>query len=186
MRFIAITGSFACGKSFVLKSFKKLGYKVFSCDDYVRNLYLNLEIQKDIIRIIDIPVFDKLMLIKAIYNDDIKRKKLENYIHPIVREGINDFKNKYSDEKFLFVEIPLLFETGFNDYFDYSVCVFCSEETRLKRAVKRSNFNLEIYEKIMISQLPQETKKNLADFQINTENFTNIKKQINKIIERFQ
>ncbi len=36
MKSIAITGSFASGKSFVLKYLEKLGYKIFSCDVYIQ------------------------------------------------------------------------------------------------------------------------------------------------------
>ena len=39
MKNIAITGSFASGKSFVLSCAKELGYKVFSCDDFIRDAY---------------------------------------------------------------------------------------------------------------------------------------------------
>ena len=33
MKSIAITGSFASGKTFVLKYLEKAGYKTFSCDE---------------------------------------------------------------------------------------------------------------------------------------------------------
>jgi dephospho-CoA kinase len=183
MKFVAITGSFASGKSFVSGYLENLGYKVFSCDDYVKKLYLDLKIQNDVSKIIGIPAFDKKRIITIIYSDELKRKKLEDYIHPIVRSGIEDFKNKHSTEKILFVEIPLLFETGFNKYFDYSISVYCSEENRLKRAKTRENFNLEIYNKITEVQLPQDEKRKLADFQVNNDlGFRDTEKQIDEII----
>jgi dephospho-CoA kinase len=45
MKSVAMTGSFASGKSFVLKYLEKIGYKIFSCDDYVKQLYLDLNVQ---------------------------------------------------------------------------------------------------------------------------------------------
>ena len=39
MRNIAVTGSFASGKTHIINYIKNLGYKVFSCDDYVKLLY---------------------------------------------------------------------------------------------------------------------------------------------------
>ncbi|NDA91604.1 MAG: dephospho-CoA kinase, partial [Alphaproteobacteria bacterium] len=53
MKSIAITGSFASGKTFVLKYLEKVGYKTFSCDDYVRELYLEPNIRKDILCLFD-------------------------------------------------------------------------------------------------------------------------------------
>lgn len=188
MKSIAITGSFASGKTFVLKYLEKAGYKTFSCDDYVRELYLQPHIQKDLLCIFDKKlfgeIFDKKKLSEIIYNNDNQRLKLEQYIHPKVRKGINDFKNKHIDEPFIFVEVPLLFETGFNNYFDYSICVYCSEESRQKRARKRDNFNLKIYDKIKSIQLPQEKKKDLANFQINTD--LDVEIQIKEIIGKVQ
>ena len=80
----------------------------------------------------------------------------------------------------IFIEVPLLFETGFDAYFDYSICVYCNEESRKTRAQKRGDFNLKIYNKIKNIQLPQEEKKNLANFQINTD--LDVEFQIKEII----
>lgn len=186
MKSIAITGSFASGKSFVLNYLKSLGYKVFSCDDYVRALYLDSGVQQDLLKIISgLQVFDKKKLIAIIYSDDLQRKNLENYIHPKVREGIEDFKRKFSTEDLLFIEVPLLFETGFNKHFDCSICVYCSENTRRKRAMTRSYFDPEIYNKIKTLQLPQGNKKKLADFSINTDSSQlQTQRQADKIILR--
>lgn len=184
MKFIAITGSFASGKSFVSEYIAKKGYKVFSCDDYVRKLYLDSSIKKKIIDLIEITTFDKKEIIKIIYNDEFKRKKLENYIHPLVRKGISKFKEQYFDQDLLFVEIPLLFESGFNKHFDYSICVYCSEKNRLARAKERDNFNLEIYNKIKKIQMSLKEKIILADFLINTDlDFADTTRQIEEILE---
>ena len=68
MKSVAITGSFASGKSFVLKYLEKIGYKIFSCDDYVKQLYLDSNVQEDILSIIDKigKIFDKKRLIEII------------------------------------------------------------------------------------------------------------------------
>ncbi len=181
---VAITGSFASGKSFVLKYLEKMGFKTFSCDDYVRKLYADSNVQRELLHIF-VKIgnfFDKKNLTEIIYNDDDQRKKLEKYIHPKVREGIIAFESQYNDEKFVFVEVPLLFETGFNNYFDYNVCVYCNEKNRKKRAKQKGNFNLKIYNKIKNIQLSQEEKINLSDFQINTD--LDIEFQISKIIDK--
>ena len=43
---IAITGSFASGKSFVLECLKSMGYEIFSCDEYIKKLYEDKVLQK--------------------------------------------------------------------------------------------------------------------------------------------
>lgn len=186
MRNIAITGSFSSGKSFVLKCVKSMGYKVFSSDDYVRELYNDKHIQKNIEdKIEKLNQFDRTQLAEIVFSDDVARKKLEEYIHPMVRQGIKDFEEKNKGEKILFTEVPLLFESGFNRNFPYSICIFCSEETRLKRAKSRGIENLEIFKKIKKIQLSQEEKKKQANFTINSEkSLEEIKISLNDIINK--
>ncbi len=184
MNFVAITGSFASGKSFVSSYIIEKKHRVFSCDDFVKDLYLDKGVQKHVANILEIPFFDKNIILEKIYSDDIKRRALEDYIHPKVRKSIMKFKNDHQQEDILFVEIPLLFEGGFDNYFDFSICVYCDEKIRLKRAEKRSNFSLDIYKKITKIQFPYQKKISLSDFQINTGiSVLETKKQIDKIID---
>lgn len=185
MNNIAITGSYASGKSFVLDNIRSMGYRVFSCDDYVRTLYKNEQIQKLIEESIkDLKKFDKKELAKIIYSDVSSRKKIEQIIHPKVREAIKDFEKTNRNEDFIFTEIPLLFESGFHNNFSYSICVFCSEKMRLDRAKSKYNFDMEIFEKINKIQFSQDKKKSLASFVINSENTSEeIKNSLSRILE---
>ena len=45
MRNIAVTGSFATGKTHIINCIINLGYKTFSCDDYVKLLYQDRSIK---------------------------------------------------------------------------------------------------------------------------------------------
>ena len=68
MRNIAVTGSFASGKTYVINCIKNLGYKVFSCDDYVKLLYQDKRITAQIEQEIKgLKVFDKSKLAEIIY-----------------------------------------------------------------------------------------------------------------------
>lgn len=185
---VAITGSLSSGKTFVLNYLKSLDYPVFSCDDFVRNLYKDSNIQNQVLRIVEeLTSFNKKELIQIIYNQPKCRKKLEEYIHPLVRGAIEDFKKQFSNNKILFFEVPLLFETGFEKHFDYSICVFCSELVRLERAKTRNNFDLVIYNKIKEAQLPAEEKIKKADFSINTEiESLDVHKLINNFLDKIK
>jgi len=167
----AVTGSFASGKSFVLSLIKSMGYKTFSCDDYVRFLYEDKEIQEKVVEIISpLKVFDKKLLAEIIFYDKNYRRKLENFIFPLILEGINNFKKDHKQEKLLFFEVPLLFESGYDKYFDYSICVFCKEEVRLERSKNKGNFDQEIYDKLKSIQLSQDEKVRRANFVIDSDN----------------
>lgn len=83
--------------------------------------------------------------------------------------------------------MPLLFESNFDQHFACSVCVYCSEETRLQRAKKRGLGDINLYNKIKAAQLPQEEKKKRADFIINSDNSQEeIEKSLKDIIREVE
>lgn len=185
---VAITGSFASGKSFMLDYLATKGFKTFSADELVKNLYNDYEIQTEVLKLLPtLPSFDKQKIAQIIYNDEAARKMLQNFIHPFVVEGIKSFKNTNISTEVIFAEIPLLFEANLEQYFDFMVVTFCSEESRLERAKNRKGFNQEIYNKIEQIQLPQSEKIKKANFVLNTDvNLIELEKQIIKLLEKLQ
>ena len=188
MKNIAITGSFAVGKTFILSFLKSAGFKVFSCDEYLNNLYLDPVFQQKIVTIIpEMGVFNKKYIIKQIYTDNKIRNSLESFIHPIVKKAIKNFEQKYLEENLIFTEVPLLFESNFESNFFKIICVYCSEIIRLKRAQSKKYFNKDVFNKIKDIQLSQEVKKYKSDFLINSDQDLNqIKVNINQIIKEIK
>ena len=171
MKNIAITGSFASGKSFILNCIKSMGYKVFSCDDYVGQLYEDIVFQKLIGSEIEgFGKFNKKNLAKIIFSNNVARKKLEKIIHPRALEAIRGFEEDNIKEALVFTEIPLLFEAGFAKHFFRSICVFCSEEAREERAgSRRGATGSDLFEKIKKTQLSQGEKIRRSDFSVDSE-----------------
>ena len=127
---VGITGKIASGKSTVLEAFKNKGYDVISCDEIVKNLYKKPEIAKKIEEFLNISFptneVNKDILRNRVSHDLKAKKKLEKYIHPLVKiEVINFFKKSKSPLKV--VEVPLLFEAGFDDLFDEIIIVEVKE-----------------------------------------------------------
>ena len=185
MLFIGITGSFASGKSYLLNLLNEEGFKTFSSDKFVGDLYKQQNIQGQILELIPgIANFDTKEIAKKIYSDDDIRKKIEALIHPLILKHILDFKKDHKNEKFVFVEVPLLFEVGWENYFDYTITAFCSSESRLKHAKSKANFDKDIYDRLEKIQLPQEEKIARADFVINMDaKMLELKTQITSILE---
>ncbi|HJD57484.1 MULTISPECIES: dephospho-CoA kinase [unclassified Candidatus Tisiphia] len=185
---VGITGSYASGKTFVLNYLDDLGFMTFSADEYIKELYKELSIQNIILNLLpDLKIFDKRKIAELIYVNDLSRSKLQNFIHPFVVEGLSLFKWQNNDSEITFAEIPLLFEAGFDKYFDFYVTTFCSEESRLKRAMSREGFSLTTYNKIAQIQLSQQIKIAKADFVINTDvNIVDLDKQITQLIQKLK
>ena len=142
---IGLTGKIASGKSLVLKMFKELGAKVFSSDEEVGKLYSSNDFKQIMIENFSSQVLnDDLSISKGyiknlISNDANAKKKLEDLIHPIIKEKIIKFIHDNKTSKLIVVEVPLLFESKMNTLFDYTLGVSCSYLTQFNNLVKRGS-----------------------------------------------
>ena len=165
---IAITGNIASGKSEVEKIIAQ-NFPVFDADKIAHKFLGNV---------------DRRALGEKVFSDPIARKKLEEYIHPKVKDEILKIFCE-SQEKCVFVSIPLLFETGFDKLFDKIIFVQCDDKHRLERLMKRNNFTKEQALKRMNAQIPQEEKINKSDFIIHN-NLTKeeLAEQVNELLKK--
>lgn len=185
---IGITGSYASGKTFILDYLAEKGYKTFCADRCIKELYQNSKIQADILKLWpELESFNIGKISSIIYNHDLAREKLQNFIYPMLIDKLIQFKQENTNSKFGFAEIPLLYEANFDKYFDFVVTVHCSENIRMQRAITRSSFDIAIYNKIKEIQLSQESKVAKADFAINSGvDMLDLEKQINNLITKLE
>ena len=108
---IAITGNIASGKSAVENHLQKLGYKVFDTDKIAHQI---LETSPEVKKTFG--TTDRKEIAKIVFSNPEKLKVLETIIHPKVKEEI--LKIFKLDEKIVFISVPQLFESGFNNLFD--------------------------------------------------------------------
>ena len=195
MKKIAITGSYASGKTYVLFLIEEMRYPVFNSDEYVRSLYKDENFQNDLWKSLgEEGEFDKEVIkVKILYDSDF-RKKLEAFIHPLVKEGMKEFVRNHQEEnlkdssenlpsELLFFEVPLLFEAGMPEYFDKTICVYCSEDTRKERAMQKIGFSRDKFEAISKIQISQDKKKELADYALNSDQSQDaISRDLNELI----
>lgn len=173
MKKVGITGNFAAGKSYILDIISRFGYKIFSCDFFVNQLYQKIDIQEQIVSLTNrfSGSFQKDQLAEIIYNHQEDRKKIENLVHPLVLQAMHDFTNTNSEEEIVFLEVPLLFEAGFESFFDKIICVYADRDTRLSRAISKRNVTKDLFEKIEKLQMPQEEKITRSDYIINSSDY---------------
>ncbi|MEE3349581.1 MAG: dephospho-CoA kinase [Candidatus Gastranaerophilaceae bacterium] len=168
---IAITGNIASGKSEVQKIIEQYGYDVLDTDKVSHEILKNnskdiksLFTDKDITT--DNGEISREKLGKIVFQNIEDKQKLENYMHPIIKKNIEEFFTKNSDKEFSFVGIPLIFEAGMSNLFDKIIFVYCDDEIREKRLIKRNNYSPEYAKQRMASQMPQEKKVKLSDIII--------------------
>ena len=147
----AIVGKIASGKSTALKFFKSLGYNTISADEIVKILYQKPDIISKIKRHFALAVINNVVDTKVlrdiINNSPIKKKQLENIIHPLVENELNEFIH-HSHTKFTFIEVPLLFEANMDYLADKIIGISASKDVQIAHLYKRGVTDVEAYLKL--------------------------------------
>ena len=193
---IGLSGGIGTGKTTVLAMFKKLGITTLSADAVVSaELKSNRRLKAKIRRAFGPGVFrkgavDKRALAQAAFSGAKDVKKLNALVHPLVKTRIFEFfrKHKKGSRKALaVVEVPLLFETGFDRFFDTTVVVSATSRVQKERFSQRPRFGPEDFRRRLRWQLPLAEKRMRCDFVIDNngdrrKTFDQVKKIVDFLI----
>ncbi len=169
---VAITGGPASGKSTVLKKFAQKGVPVFSADEVVRELTTPGQKVYQQIREVFGPKYflpngelDRQAVLRLIIIDRQAKETLEAVIHPEVKTRLFGFFKENKEAPLLAAEVPLLFEVGWEKYFDLVMVVYVPEEVQRQRLLERLK-DPELVEGFLGLQWPLTKKCQLADLVI--------------------
>jgi len=194
---IGLTGNFGMGKTTVLALFRKSGAHTFNIDKFVNEILQEPETIKKISYALgeDILIkspklsINKARVARLIFNDSDKRKTLEKIIHPQVLKIIKATRSeilKKNPSALIIFEIPLLFEAGYEKYFDKIIVIYCNRNNAISRLVKKGFSQDEAYKRLR-AQMPITKKKKLADFVItNNYDIENTGKQVRRIFKKLK
>ncbi|MCM1323170.1 MAG: dephospho-CoA kinase [Acetobacter sp.] len=170
----AITGSIGCGKTTISNILRKQGFLVYDIDKWVKLLYYKKEflgvVQKYFPEVFDEhSVFNKRALRDLVFSHPEKLKILEELIHPFLTDKLRRIIRKNKNSGLVFVDVALLYEMGWDKYFNFVVLADVEYEKQKSRVMKRDHITAEDFEKINRLQMPQSIKKGKADFIIDTD-----------------
>ena len=170
---IALTGSIGMGKSTVAQMFARAGVPVFDADAVVRELQgpgggLVERIGELFPGCVRCGTLDRECLAEIVLSDPAKLALLEGIVHPAVRAARDDFIAANANAAALLFEIPLLFETGGEADFDKVVVVSAPLEIQRARVLERSGMTADKLGAILARQIPDEQKRERADFVVDT------------------
>tara|TARA_B100001059_G_scaffold69469_1_gene66558 strand:+ start:131 stop:715 length:585 start_codon:yes stop_codon:yes gene_type:complete len=190
---IGLTGSIGMGKSETARIFSGLGIPVYDADASVHKLYESgktgaIAIKKIFPEAIsDDGSVDRKILGGIVVGNKTNIKKLEDIIHPLLKNDRLDFLGKNINEKIVVLDIPLLFETKGESQVDYVVVVSTSDNIQKQRVLERPDMTEDKFEKILLSQMPNEAKCKKADFIIDTSiSIDDAKKQVLNILKKIE
>ena len=170
---LGITGGIASGKSTFTQLFlRAFPSQVFNADAVARELLnTDLGVQEAIRNHFPESVVDgeihREQLRQIVFADESKRRTLEGILHPPIREAwMRLAELARASGSRLIVDIPLLFETGTEKYFDATVVVGCSQSTQIHRLKENRNIGVAMAQSIIAAQWEIQRKIAKADFVI--------------------
>jgi dephospho-CoA kinase len=191
---LAITGSIASGKTLAESILKEKNIPTIDADLIVRRL---LAQDKEVIEKISNvfspakeDIFDpqgkicRKKLGKIVFNNKEKLGKLEEILHPKVKEEINNFFAQNKDEKIAVAVVPVLYEANMQNMFDY-VILFCTKKVlQIKRLMERDGLSQEQAENRISLFIDDKEKIKKADFVIHNDlKAQDVRGEIENILE---
>ena len=198
---VGLTGGMGCGKSTVVDAMRELGAKIIDAD----------QVARDVVK----PGSEALQEIKSLFGDDIllesgalDRQKLKRIIfapsdsgqkalaelekitHPKIQAEIerqmNAAVSKFTDIPYLVIDIPLLFEKGYESMFDRIVVVDCEQKQQVERVKARDNMDEEIILKIIEQQATRAERQSIAtDILDNSKDVEYLLNQVKHLHNQF-
>ncbi|PTJ92164.1 dephospho-CoA kinase [Staphylococcus simulans] len=168
---IGLTGGIGTGKSTVSELLAVHGFKIVDADiaareavekgseglEQVRQVFGDEAIDEN-------GEMNRKYVGEIVFNDDKMREKLNQIIHPIVRDLMERQKEAYLKEGFnVIMDIPLLFENNLQDTVDETWLVYASESIQVERLMERNDLTQEEAKARVYSQISIDKKRRMAD-----------------------
>ena len=170
---VGLTGSIASGKSEVARQFRMKGFPVFDADEAVHKIYadplLSAPIAKAFPASVENGKVDRSLLSAHLVSNPGDFPRLEQIVHPLVRQQRQAFLATHEAAPFVMVDIPLLFETGEDSQMDCIVVVTTTEQLQRERALARPGMTEEKLARILSRQMPPVEKAARANFVIQND-----------------
>ena len=150
MRLIGITGSIACGKSTVSRELIRKGYPVIDGDMLSRELTGPGGIAMSEIHtvfgdryVLSDGSLNRREMGRLVFSDPLARDRLDRvmapYLKSLTMRRIEEIRSSGAD--LCFLDFPLLYEKGYDQYCDSVWCVWLPEDLQLLRLMERDGYS---------------------------------------------
>ena len=188
---IGLTGGFGVGKSSVAQRFKNMGAEVIDADEIAHDaMKKGSPIFDPIIELFEEALhpggkkMDREKIAEIVFSNSKKRKELEAIIHPYVYKKIKE-RIEASERPVILVEVPLLFEAGFETLCDKVVVVTCNSTVKMKR-LKNKKFTEQEVRARERAQMAEALKAQKGHFIIdNSKSIYQTQREIERLWYKF-
>ena len=188
---IGLTGGIASGKSTVSELLTAFGFKVIDADTAAREAVAKGTTGLEKVRetfgeeaIDENGEMDRKYMGDLVFNNPDQRSVLNEIVHPIVREIMDEKKQQYIEEGHnVIMDIPLLFENELQDTVDEVWLVYTSESIQIDRLMERNDLTQEEAKARVYSQISIDKKSRMADHVIdNLGDKLELKQNLEKLL----
>lgn len=189
---LGITGGIGSGKSVVSHVLEVMGIPVYISDIEAKRLTeADPYIRRELIDLLGDEVYtggklNKQFLADYLFSDAAHAAKVNNIIHPQVKEDFRQWTAQYGHCDMLAIESAILIEAGFAGEVDHIAMVYAPMEIRISRAMERDHSPRETVVKRIQNQMSDEEKKKMAHSLIINDNTQPIIPQIEHLVNRLR
>ena len=194
MYIIGITGGIACGKSTVSKELHKYGAKIINADKMahwqmspggeIYQEYIN-HFGKDILN--EEGLIDRSKIANIVFNDKSELDWINNIAHPILLKHVREqlVANQDTGVTLTVLDVPLLFEAGWDRECDEVWVVHLKPGKQIKRLMERNNLSQEDAAARIKAQLNSKIRRQKADKVIDNNSFkSSTRGQVRSLIKK--
>lgn len=196
MLVVGLTGGIASGKSTVSRMFVEAGIPVICADELARRaVKVGSSGLAEIRCVFGDEVFDsqgeldRAAMARVVFHHADRRQLLESIIHPRVAEEKDRRLQELERQghSVAIVDVPLLFETGWDRSVDMVIVVTVSRETQLERLRARDGMSQEEAQSRLAAQMPIDEKAERADRVVeNSGSVEHTREQVEALVKELE
>lgn len=166
---VGLTGGIGSGKTTVTDLFASYGAAIIDADKIAHQLTVPKQLALAKIQaqfgdrfINNDGSLDRTQLKQLIFSSADDKKKLENILHPLIyAEILNQVKKL--NTSYVILSLPLLMETGGEQFVDRILVIDCSVATQIQRVQTRDQLPEAMIQAIIVSQVQRKQRLKAAD-----------------------
>ena len=174
MELIGLTGGIGTGKSTVAAMLKELGAAVIDADEAARAVVepgtpgFQHVVEEFGVDFVSGGRLDRERLATLVFNDSEARRRLNEIVHPLVREWMAQRQAEAASRGIdrVVLEIPLLYEGGLDAAMKSVIVVAVPPGLEVRRLVEGQGYSEEHARARIASQMPIDEKVSRADYVI--------------------